>query len=299
LALIQLKSASKCEFDLPEALFDMDYPGHFKRRIKSVSVSIPCIAGPYTGVNATLRLLSNKFRNSSISNSYPEKIDGSEERFISYNIPVTAIATSSGQNDAGVFELNFKDERYLPFEGAGAISRWSLELPSIKQFNYNTIADVILHVKFTASEGGEQLKTAAISSVISQLNNQEGLVALIDLKHDMPNEWNVLLKKGSTNIKINKSSLSYLAQGQNAVIAEVMFIAKLKSQPPSFEIGVETALPHVAGAIIPTTLLSRVEEWKLYRGSNSDILLDAVFNLSVPSQVNNLEELVMVVIYGI
>jgi Tc toxin complex TcA C-terminal TcB-binding domain/Neuraminidase-like domain len=299
LALIQLKSASKCEFDLPEALFDMDYPGHFKRRIKSVSVSIPCIAGPYTGVNATLRLLSNKFRNSSISNSYPEKIDGSEERFISYNIPVTAIATSSGQNDAGVFELNFKDERYLPFEGAGAISRWSLELPSIKQFNYNTIADVILHVKFTASEGGEQLKTAAISSVISQLNNQEGLVALIDLKHDMPNEWNVLLKKGSTNIKINKSSLSYLAQGQNAVIAEVMFIAKLKSQPPSFEIGVETALPHVAGAIIPTTLLSRVEEWKLYRGSNSDILLDAVFNLSVPSQVNNLEELVMVVMYGI
>jgi hypothetical protein len=39
-----------------------------------------------------------------------------------------SIATSSGQADSGLFELNFRDERYLPFEGAGAISRWRLEL---------------------------------------------------------------------------------------------------------------------------------------------------------------------------
>jgi hypothetical protein len=32
------------------------------------------------------------------------------------------IATSTAQNDAGVFEFNFRDERYMPFEGAGAIS---------------------------------------------------------------------------------------------------------------------------------------------------------------------------------
>jgi hypothetical protein len=34
-----------------------------------------------------------------------------------------SIATSHAQNDSGMFELNFRDERYLPFEGAGAISR--------------------------------------------------------------------------------------------------------------------------------------------------------------------------------
>ncbi|MBK9227461.1 MAG: hypothetical protein IPL67_10515 [Ignavibacteria bacterium] len=36
---------------------------------------------------------------------------------------------STGQNDSGVFELNFRDERYLPFENTGAISSWRLELP--------------------------------------------------------------------------------------------------------------------------------------------------------------------------
>ena len=40
-----------------------------------------------------------------------------------------AIATSTGQNDTGLFELNFRDERYLPFEYAGAVSRWRIELP--------------------------------------------------------------------------------------------------------------------------------------------------------------------------
>ena len=46
-----------------------------------------------------------------------------------------------------MFELNFKDERYLPFEGCGATGSWRLELPKdVRQFNYNTISDVILHV---------------------------------------------------------------------------------------------------------------------------------------------------------
>jgi hypothetical protein len=41
-----------------------------------------------------------------------------------------SIAASTA-HDSGVFELNFRDERYLPFEGAGAInSTWTLDLPS-------------------------------------------------------------------------------------------------------------------------------------------------------------------------
>ena len=41
-----------------------------------------------------------------------------------------AIATSTGQNDAGLFTLDFNDQRYLPFEYAGAVSRWRIELPA-------------------------------------------------------------------------------------------------------------------------------------------------------------------------
>ena len=63
----------------------------------------------------------------------------------------TTIATSTAQNDAGVFQLNFRDDRYMPFEGAGAVSSWKLSLPkNFRQFDYNTINDVIIHVTYVA-----------------------------------------------------------------------------------------------------------------------------------------------------
>jgi hypothetical protein len=50
-ALIALREVGECEVDIPESLFDMDYPGHYMRRIKSVALTIPCVVGPYTNVN--------------------------------------------------------------------------------------------------------------------------------------------------------------------------------------------------------------------------------------------------------
>src|SRR2546430_10264483 len=41
--------------------------------------------------------------------------------------------------DAGVFEFTFRDERFMPFEGAGAISVWELSLPeNLRPFEYHT-----------------------------------------------------------------------------------------------------------------------------------------------------------------
>ena len=40
--------------DHMEVLFDLDYPGHYLRRLKSVGLTIPCVTGPYTGVSCTL-----------------------------------------------------------------------------------------------------------------------------------------------------------------------------------------------------------------------------------------------------
>ncbi len=92
----------------------------------------------------------------------------SDDRFIENNIPVKAIAASSAQNDSGVFELSFRDERYLPFEGAGAISEWMIELSTeqeLRQFDYSTISDVILHLKYTARESGGQFKKKAATYI--------------------------------------------------------------------------------------------------------------------------------------
>lgn len=199
LALFQLKETGKCEFGLPEVLFDMDFPGHYLRRTKSVAISIPCVAGPYTSMNCTVRLLENKFRINAIAtdkNDYLEKTDETDNRFTTVNIPITSIAVSTGQNDSGVFELNFQDERYMPFEGAGVISKWRLELPSsFRQFDYDTITDVIMHIRYTSKEGGEILKNAANDSLLAyiksveELSKDEGLFTAFDLKHDFPNEW--------------------------------------------------------------------------------------------------------------
>ncbi|MBK9227460.1 MAG: hypothetical protein IPL67_10510 [Ignavibacteria bacterium] len=57
LALVRLRATGVCDFDIPEALYDIDHAGHYFRRIKSVSISIPCIAGPYTSISAKLSLV--------------------------------------------------------------------------------------------------------------------------------------------------------------------------------------------------------------------------------------------------
>ena len=212
LNLLKLKEEGNCEFRLPEVLFDMDYPGHYRRRIKSVSISIPCIAGPYTNVNATLRLSANEFRNSATisGNKYAKNTGAEDPCFNSFNIPITSIAASSAQNDSGMFELNFKDERYLPFEGAGVISRWKLELPpkEFSQFDYDTISDAVIHLRYTSSEGGDKLRTAAANSVrtfiskLEELSEQEGLFIIIDLKHDLPTEWHKMTQEKSNKLVI-------------------------------------------------------------------------------------------------
>jgi hypothetical protein len=209
----------------------MDYPGHYKRRIKSVSLSIPAVVGPHTSLNCTLSLLGHKFRyKTTMPKGYAEQADD-PDRFMTTNVPINSIATSTGQNDSGVFELNFKDERYLPFEGAGAISSWRLELPKeIRQFDYGTIADVILHVKYTSVNGGEQLKNAAAAHIktlveaTKDLARDEGLFVVLDLPHDYSTQWPKFAadRSGARTLDITQNIRQripfYLANEKNASV---------------------------------------------------------------------------------
>ncbi|MGH8546688.1 MAG: neuraminidase-like domain-containing protein, partial [Gammaproteobacteria bacterium] len=47
-ALVRLRETGECFFHVPEVIFDLDYPGHYMRRIKSVSLTLPSVTGPYT-----------------------------------------------------------------------------------------------------------------------------------------------------------------------------------------------------------------------------------------------------------
>lgn len=224
-ALLQLKATGSCEIAVPEWLFDLDCPGHYMRRIKSVSISIPSIVGPYTSINCTLSLLKSTIRKSSYGEYTRE---GSEDdRFIDSFGTIQSIVTSNAQNDSGLFETNLRDERYLPFEGSGAISTWRLELPSdFRQFDYNTISDVIIHMRYAAREGGVLLKTNAISSikVILEEASISGLILSFSLKHNFPNEWHRFVTSTSSEdlkIVIKKAHFPYLVQSFKINVSKI------------------------------------------------------------------------------
>src|ERR1051326_8666683 len=124
-ALLLLRETGTCTFDVPEDVFDLGCPGHYFRRLKAVALTIPCVVGPYASVNCTLTLTKSSIRKSPLlaDGAYLPS-DGEDERFESYLGSVQSVVTSSGQNDAGLFEVNLRDARNLPFEYAGAISTW-------------------------------------------------------------------------------------------------------------------------------------------------------------------------------
>lgn len=196
LALVSLRQTGSCTVRLPEVVFDLDCPGHYFRRIKAVSLSIPCVVGPYTSVNATLTLLGSEIRTQpGVVDGYRRRPDA-DRRFRDVLGATQSIVTSAGTDDAGLFEVNLRDERYLPFEGAGAVGEWSIELPAeYRQFDYDTIADVILQLRYTARDGGTALREAALNELRDAVNglaggdDRNGLARMFSARHEFPDAW--------------------------------------------------------------------------------------------------------------
>ncbi|MDP9316865.1 MAG: neuraminidase-like domain-containing protein [Chloroflexota bacterium] len=197
-ALIQLKQSGACFISIPEAVFDLDHPGQYMRRIKSVSLTVPCVVGPYTTVSCRLTLLKSSIRRRNVLPGGTYVRQGTDDnRFTDILGSTQSIVTSSAQNDSGLFEPNLRDDRYLFFEGAGAISEWRLELLApFPQFDYSTITDVIFHIRYTAREGGDALRTKAIKEMQDDLaslmklgNDRSGLMRMFSMRHEFPNKW--------------------------------------------------------------------------------------------------------------
>jgi len=222
LALLTLKATGSCTVTIPEWLYDLDCPGHYVRRIKSVALSIPSVAGPYTSINCTLSLLKSSLRKSPIPKDGEYARQGSEDdRFVDYIGAVQSIVTSGGSSDSGMFETNLRDERFLPFEGAGAESTWKLELPKdYPAFDYATISDVILHIRYTARQGVDPTKVKAALADLFQQSNQSNLALLLSLRHDFPTDWSAFVNgAGDFTATIRKDYFPYFTQGKTITIA--------------------------------------------------------------------------------
>ncbi|MEU7144800.1 neuraminidase-like domain-containing protein [Nocardia sp. NPDC046473] len=201
-ALLALKETGRCYITLPEALFDLDAPGHYFRRIKSLSVTVPCVVGPYTTVNLTATLTRSSVRVDPRlpEGKYARKRPGPDTRFRDLAGPVQSIVTSTGQDDSGLFETNLRDERFLPFEGAGAISEWQLSLPSeFRQFDYESITDVVLHLRYTARDGGTALGQQVSDELRKAVNDWvhagggTGLFRVFSARREFADQWQKFL----------------------------------------------------------------------------------------------------------
>lgn len=204
--IIELRNTGTCQIIIPEVLFELDHPSHFNRRIKGVRLSMPCVTGPYTSVSAELTLTSNQFRSKN-------------NQYLSGQPLIVATSTSSSDNDSGTFEFNFNDERYLPFEGAGVDSKWTLTLPNaVKQFDYNSINDVILSIHYTAENSGTSVDL--IRNLKDQIN-QGKFGVLIDVNAQYPDAFEKIKNGQSAEIVLKNSMLPGFLQNLNIEISSV------------------------------------------------------------------------------
>ncbi|HWS54670.1 MAG TPA: hypothetical protein VN228_11105 [Pyrinomonadaceae bacterium] len=224
LALLTLKATGTCQVTIPEWLYDRDCPGHYMRRIKSVAVSVPSVVGPYTSVNCTLSLLRSSVRKSPLPKDGEYARQGAEDdRFVDYAGAIQSVVTSGASNDTGMFEASLRDERYLPFENAGAVSSWKLELPKdYPAFDYATISDVILHVRYTARQGVDPTKVKQTLDDLFQEANQAGLALLFSLRHDFPTEWAAFVGGAADfGATIRRDFFPYFTQGKDVTVTQL------------------------------------------------------------------------------
>ncbi|MGM0742199.1 MAG: hypothetical protein ACQEVT_11540 [Pseudomonadota bacterium] len=167
--------------------------------------------------------------------AHAEDADGNfadDPRFISGLGGIQAIATSHGQGDSGLHRLDFRDERYLPFEGAGTISRWHIQMDQrTNRFDLDTITDFIIHLDYTARSGGDVLRDSAMSEVV-EASPKQGVVGL-SAAQDFPAEWRRLLAPADAgqrlSVALDKRYLPWAYAEKEIAITSLTLVLNLKT----------------------------------------------------------------------
>jgi hypothetical protein len=99
--------------------------------------------------------------------------------------PAEMIAFTSPTNATGLFELQPENELLLPFETMGVDAHWELQMPkAANRFNFDTIADVIFTVEYTALHSANYRQ-----QVIRDLDRTFSAERAYSFKQDFPDLW--------------------------------------------------------------------------------------------------------------
>jgi hypothetical protein len=142
-----------------------------------------------------------------------------------------SISTSSGQNDTGLFELNFRDDRYLPFEYLGAVSRWRLELPPENNyFDLESLSDAILHLNYTSREGGPLLRKAATEAAEGKLPGDGW--TFFDVRSDFSDTWQQFRDSGKARVLefiLTRNRFPYIPGKPELTVSEIVLVYEAES----------------------------------------------------------------------
>lgn len=174
----EFKATGEINFRTRMEMFDKDFPGHYLRLIKRVRVSIIALVPPVDGIKATLTTVGSSrvvIKGDVFSD---EKINRGPE----------SVSLTSPINASGLFEMEQNSPEMLyPFEGVGVDTLWNLTLPipANTGIDFNTIADVLISIDYTAFEDID-LRVQTVKMLKNE--NNEGEI-FFSFKNNLPDQW--------------------------------------------------------------------------------------------------------------
>jgi hypothetical protein len=173
--LEQFRETGVLTFATPQSLFDRDFPGHYLRLVRSLSVSVIALLPAGRGLRATMTA-------SGVSRAVVFR-DGFQT--VTLQREPETIAMTAPINADGLFQLEPEGGLLRPFEGMGVDTVWELHLPkAANPFDYRTIADVLLTIEYTALDDADYRE-----QVIRSLDRSFSGDRTFSVRDDFPDAW--------------------------------------------------------------------------------------------------------------
>ena len=108
---------------------------------------------------------------------------------------------------------------------------------TMRQFDYDTISDVILHLRYTAREGGGLLRNGAVANLKTRIEEAQaaGSVRLFSVRHEFPTEWakfkrvpllGFAIHAAELRLNLREEHYPFWSQGKLEAVKRVEAIAK-------------------------------------------------------------------------
>jgi hypothetical protein len=183
--------------------FDRDFPGHYLRLIKHVKITVLGLIPAVDGIHASL-----------INTGFSKVVTGppyvDDFKLIDIRRNPETIVLSSGYQASGMFVLEneYGDGLLLPFEGSGVAADWIFDLPkAANRFNYETIADVLITIEYTALESPTYRH-----QVIQKLSQNFSADRAYSFRYHLPDQWYHLNNPDKTK---TENSVSFETQRED------------------------------------------------------------------------------------